>query len=226
MKRFFVVLSLSVSAVLFSQSVTLSKGVKVNQNNDKFFYKVDSEIPNAEYLGEIQVDGFSKNDADTFSLIYKKAKTLGANAFSLNQKESIDGLDKSLDSEHYQLNLYYLPSDQFKKEDNTVYIFSYEPKNQNIRIDNKKRVLQPKHYIKLNLVEGETSSISTKKILGSKVMLQGKAGQPVQYFMVTSFNLHSDQSGTNGGIFLKSGDVTPVEKSFAQFLQLIYKEQK
>lgn len=213
-------------AVTFSaQVVTLSKGVKVNQNTDKFFYKIDSEISQAEYLGEIEVVGPSKNDAETFSTIYKKAKTLGANAFSLVQKENIDGSITNLDPSHYKLNLYYLPTESFIKEENTVYIFSYENSTQNIRLNNRKIALEPRSYLKLTIQEGEANSISTKKLLGSKVMLQGKAGQPAQYFMVTSYNIHADQSGSIGGIFLKSGDITPVEKSFAQFLETIYKQQ-
>lgn len=210
---------------MFSQSVTLSKGLKVHDNKDKFLYKIDSEFPNAEYLGEIEVEGFSKNYAETFNQIYKKAKTLGANAYSLQKKESIDDSEIKFNPEKYKLNLFYLPPNNFPKEENTVYIFSFEDKVQTIRINNQKVNLQPNQYFKIKLENGETNSISTKKILGSKVMLQGKENQPTQYYLISSFNVQSDKSGNNGGLFIKSGDITPAEKSFAQYLQLIYKQQ-
>ena len=70
------------STVLFGQNVVLNKVVKTHTNDDKVFYKINPETTAADYLGEVEVQGFSEQDAKVFGMIYKKAKEIGANAFS------------------------------------------------------------------------------------------------------------------------------------------------
>ena len=211
-----------VATTLSAQYITLSKAVKTSDSKDKFFYKVNPETDNAEYLGEIEVQGFSKDDPEVFSQIYKKAKTIGANAFSLKLAEDLDGNIK-FNPEHYFINLYHTTT--LPKEENTVYIISSSNKEQKIKINNKTVKIQPRAFFKLQLQPTEVQSISTGKLLGSKILLSQKQGQPAQYFQILPAGIRADHVGM-GGLNLKSGDIILLEKSYAQFLTTIYTEQK
>jgi len=68
-------------------------------------------------------------------------------------------------------------------------------------------------------------TVSTRKLLGSSVKLAGKKDQPSVYFSLSNFKIRSNDS-LYGGINLKSGDITGLEKSFGMFLTTIYSEQK
>ena len=57
-----------------AQNVILNKVEKTHSNADKFLYKINPEAVNAEYLGEIEVQGFSDDDVKIFGMIYKKGK--------------------------------------------------------------------------------------------------------------------------------------------------------
>ena len=48
---------------------------KQNDNSDKFLLRKEA-VADAIYLGEVEVQGFSKDDALVFSLVYKKQKRL------------------------------------------------------------------------------------------------------------------------------------------------------
>lgn len=219
-KTLIIILSL-LSQLAFAQLVTINKVVKTHENNDRYLYKINPESTNAEFLGEIEVQGFSKDDAEVFSQIYKKAKTFGANSFALKKTENIDGSVAAFNPANYILNLYYTP--EVPKDDNAVYIITSSAKPQVVVLNNTKIRMQPRTYLKTELKPGETGSVSTGKFLGSKIMLAAKDGQPAQYFQILPAGLRADQSGA-GGLNLKSGDIILLEKSYGQFLTAIYAE--
>ena len=223
MKKIWTVISLCGSLFLSAQLVTLSKVEKSSNNQDKFFYLINPEKQYAEYLGEVEVDGFSADDAEIFSRVYKKAKTIGANSFSLVQVQTIDEKNADFNPEHYRLNLYYTTT--VPKEDNIAYLFASGDKSVRIRVDGEKLTLQPRSYIKKVITYGGDNSIVAGNLLGSKVTLAAKEGQPVQYFQVSSFNMKADETG-QGGLNIKSGDIIGLERSYANFLSVIYQQQK
>ena len=208
-----------------AQNVILNKVEKTHSNMDKFLYKINPEAVNAEYLGEIEVQGFSDDDVKVFGMVYKKAKEIGANAFSYRPFESVEGGIQKFDSAHYRLNLYYVSPDQFPKEDNIIYLIASPYKKQTIAINNDKLSFEPRTYTKIQLTPGEIYTVSTRKLLGSSVKLSAQENQPVQFFQFSAFSVNSNPYG-NGGINLKSGDITRLEQSYAQFLTTIYQYQE
>ena len=210
---------------LMAQNVILNKVAKSHSNTDKFLYKVNPETVNAEYLGEIEVQGFSDDDVKVFGMVYKKAKEIGANAFSLKPFESLEGGIQKFDSAHYRLNLYYVSPDQFPREDNIIYLIASPYKKQTIAINNDKLSFEPRTYTKIQLTPGEIYTVSTRKLLGSSVKLGAQENQPVQFFQFSAFSVNSNPYGT-AGINLKSGDITRLEQSYAQFLTTIYQYQE
>ena len=210
---------------LMAQNVILNKVAKSHSNTDKFLYKVNPETVNAEYLGEIEVQGFSDDDVKVFGMVYKKAKEIGANAFSYRPFESVEGGIQKFDSAHYRLNLYYVSPDQFPREDNIIYLIASPYKKQTIAINNDKITFEPRTYTKIQLIPGEIYTVSTRKLLGSSVKLGAKEKQPMQFFQFSAFSVNSSPYGT-AGINLKSGDITRLEQSYAQFLTTIYQYQE
>ena len=208
-----------------AQNVILNKVEKTHSNMDKFLYKINPEAVNAEYLGEIEVQGFSDDDVKVFGMVYKKAKEIGANAFSYRPFESVEGGIQKFDSAHYRLNLYYVSPDQFPKEDNIIYLIASPYKKQTIAVNNDKLSFEPRTYTKIQLTPGEIYTVSTRKLLGSSVKLGAQENQPVQFFQFSAFSVNSNPYG-NAGINLKSGDITRLEQSYAQFLTTIYQYQE
>ena len=208
-----------------AQNVILNKVEKTHSNMDKFLYKINPEAVNAEYLGEIEVQGFSDDDVKVFGMVYKKAKEIGANAFSYRPFESVEGGIQKFDSAHYRLNLYYVSPDQFPKEDNIIYLIASPYKKQTIAVNNDKITFEPRTYTKIQLTPGEIYTVSTRKLLGSSVKLGAQENQPVQFFQFSAFSVNSSPYGT-AGINLKSGDITRLEQSYAQFLTTIYQYQE
>ena len=220
MKKLLGLLFFFLLQLVFAQYVTLSKAVKTSDNQDKFLYQVNPNDNDSEYLGEIEVEGFSPNNPEVFSQVYKKAKTIGANSFSLKKIDTIDGEESSFNPAHFFLNLYY--TTDLPKEDNTVYIISSSNKPLKIKIDNKPVILSPRSFHKIKLQSGFDHSLVSGGFLGSKIKMAYKQGQPVQYFQILSGGIRADQSGV-GGLNLKSGDIIMLEKSYAQFLTTIYR---
>lgn len=216
---------LFLSQIYFAQNVILSKIVKSNSNADKIFYKIDKGNTAAEYLGELEVQGFSDDDVKVFGMIYKKAKEIGANAFSYEPFQTIDDVAPQFNAANYKLNLYHLPAADFPKEDNVIYLIASPYKSQKISVDRKNVVFEPRTFTKRTLAAGEIYNISTRKIFGSSVQLSGEENQPVQYFQFSAFSVNSNPYGT-AGINLKSGDITRLERSYGQFLTMIYEEVK
>ena len=221
MKKFLFLYLILTSSSFFAQNVLLNKVVKSHPNDDKVFYKINPELVSAEYLGEVEVQGFSNDDAKVFGMIYKKAKEVGANAFSYKAFDEVDGSLSKFDPAHYKLSLYYVLSSDFPKEDNTVYFISSPFKKQTISINSEKMVFEPRTFTDLSLTTGEIYTVSTRKLLGSNIKIAAQPNQPVQYFQLSGFAVNSNQSG-NPGINLKSGDIIRLEQSYAQFLTTIY----
>lgn len=209
----------------FAQNVVLNKVVKINENTDKIFYKIDTAATKAEYLGEVEVQGFSDDDAKVFGMIYKKAKEIGANAFSYKPLETITGDIAEFDPMNYRLNLYYTTAENIPAEKNFVYLLASSYNDQAIDINKKKVTFEPRTYTKLELVPGEEYTISTRKFLGSAIKLTAQENQPVQYFQFSAFSVNSNKNGMPG-INLKSGDITKLERSYAEFITTVYTEFK
>jgi len=224
MRKLLFLISVFCFQFFYLQIVTLNKVEKTNDNKDKFFYKIN-DASKSEFLGEILVNSYSNDDVTIFGDIYKKAKQIGANSFSLKPIENIDGTIQNFNSSYYILNLYYTNADDIPNEDNVAYLVSSSENKQKININNKTIQLEPRSFIKLNLNENEVMSVSTRKLLGSTVKLSAKSGQPSLYLSLTNFKIRSNDS-LYGGVNLKSGDITGLEKSFGMFLTTIYAEQK
>ena len=160
-----------------------------------------------------------------FGEIYKKAKQIGANTFSLKPIEKIDGTFQQFDPAYYILNLYYTKSDDIPAEDNVAFLTSSSDRSQKISVNNKILEIHPRSFLRLQLRIDEVLTVSTRKLLGSSVKLSGKEGQPSLYFSLSNFKIRTNDS-IYGGINLKSGDIIGLEKSFGMFLTTIYSEQK
>jgi hypothetical protein len=225
MKNLAIILSFICTQFLSAQNVYLSKVEKTNDNKDKFLYQKDESITDAVYLGEVEVQGFSKDDATVFSLIYKKAKEIGANTFALKPFENIDGTPQPFNPANYKMALYYTPMNKQTFQKGEMYIFASSEKDQKININKKDYTLSPRSFLKLKIVSGEVYTISTKKLLGSTIKVQPKTGDDNLYFQISSLKVKPDHSGT-GGLNLKSGDIIGLEMSYAEFLSAIYKESK
>ncbi|WP_312823217.1 hypothetical protein [Epilithonimonas sp.] len=224
MRKLLFLISVFCFQFFYLQVVTLNKVEKTNENKDKFFYKIN-EPSKSEFLGEILVNAYSNDDVTIFGDVYKKAKQVGANSFNLKPIENIDGTIQNFNPSYYILNLYYTNIDDIPTEENVAYLISSSEKKQKININNKTTELQPRSFIKLNLSESEVMSVSTRKFLGSTVKLSAKSGQPSLYLSLTDFKIRSNDS-IYGGVNVKSGDITGLEKSFGMFLTTIYSEQK
>ena len=223
MKNLVLSICLVAANFAFAQNVILNKVAKTSDNTDKFLYKINPSQTNAEYLGELEVQGFSNNDVEVFGKIYKKAKEIGANSFSFQPFENIDQTVNEIDPANYKLNLYYISQDQLPKEDNTIYIISSANRSQKISYNKETIEFQPRTFIKKTLQPEQIYTISTKKLLGSTIKLAAKVGQPAQYFQLSSAKISTNSYG-DAGINLKSGDITLLEKSYGEFLTTIYKE--
>lgn len=208
-----------------AQNVYLTKVEKTNENTDKFLYRINEEVKEAEYLGEVEVQGFSKDDAEIFSLLYKKAKEIGANTFSLKPFENIDGSAQNFNPANYKLSLYYLPKEKLLNQTGYLYVFASSEKDQKINLNKQDYVISPRSYLMVKTIPGVVYTISTKKLLGSTIKIQPKENSSNQYFQISSTKVKSDETGV-GGLNLKSGDIIGLEKSYAEFLSTIYNKDK
>lgn len=208
-----------------AQNVYLTKVEKTNENTDKFLYRINEEVKEAEYLGEVEVQGFSKDDAEIFSLLYKKAKEIGANTFSLKPFENIDGSAQNFNPANYKLSLYYLPKEKLLNQTGYLYVFASSEKDQKINLNKQDYIISPRSYLMVKTIPGVVYTISTKKLLGSTIKIQPKENSSNQYFQISSTKVKSDKTGV-GGLNLKSGDIIGLEKSYAEFLSTIYNKDK
>ncbi|WP_106918098.1 hypothetical protein [Chryseobacterium aurantiacum] len=225
MKNIAIIFSVLCIQLLSAQNVFLTKVEKTNDNSDKFLYKKNAAATDAIYLGEVEVQGFSKDDAMVFSLIYKKAKEIGANTFAIKPFENIDGSPQEFNASNYKIALYYTPKEKLADQNGAMYIFASSEKDQKVNVNRKDYTLSPRSFFKLKIIPGEVYTISTKKLLGSTIKVQPKSNDENLYFQISSLKVKPDTSGV-GGLNLKSGDVVGLEKSYAEFLSTIYKEQE
>ncbi|PZU01883.1 MAG: hypothetical protein DI622_21410, partial [Chryseobacterium sp.] len=161
MKNLFIISFIALIQIVSAQNVFLTKVEKVHDNTDRTLCKINDEIKEASYLGEIEVQGFSKDDAAVFSSIYKKAKEIGANAFSLKPFENIDGSAQSFNPSNYRLNLYFITRDKLLNQTGNIYLFASADKEQKISINKKDLILSPRSFFVLKPKEGEVYVIST-----------------------------------------------------------------
>ncbi|MEG0929139.1 hypothetical protein [Chryseobacterium sp.] len=225
MKNIAIIFSVLCIQLLSAQNVFLTKVEKTNDNSDKFLYKINAAATDAIYLGEVEVQGFSKDDAMVFSLIYKKTKEIGANTFAIKPFENIDGSPQEFNASNYKIALYYTPKEKLADQNGAMYIFASSEKDQKVNVNRKDYTLSPRSFFKLKIIPGEVYTISTKKLLGSTIKVQPKSNDENLYFQISSLKVKPDTSGV-GGLNLKSGDVVGLEKSYAEFLSTIYKEQE
>lgn len=221
MKNSLKIAFLLIAGLVTAQNVILNQVVATNTNSDKFLYKINQEIVGAQYLGELEVQGFSEDDVQVFGMIYKKAKQIGANAFALHPFEAVDRGMQPFDPAHYRFKLYYVQPVDFADEENTVYLLGAALTAQKISVDGNSVQFQPRSFLKISLQDGKILSISTKKLLGSSIKLTSKPGQPAQYYQISGFSVNANPYGS-AGINLKSGDIIRLEKSYADFLITIY----
>ena len=225
MKNFTIIIFAFFAQILSAQNVFLTKVEKTNENQDKFLYHIIQETSDAEYLGEIEVQGFSNDDAAVFSQIYKKAKEVGANSYTVKPFENVDGNFQKFNASNYRLKLYYISSEKLAQEQGDLYLFASSSKDQKISINRKDYNLSPRTYLKIPLVSGEVYTISTKKLLGSTIKIQKGAKNSDQYYQISSARL-GNSTQNDGTLHLKSGDIVGLEKSFAEFLYVVYQETK
>lgn len=224
MNKFQTLLFLICAQLFFAQTVLLNKVEKVHDNKDKFFYLLSDKSENSEYLGEVEVRGFTKDDPEIFSAVYKKAKEVGANSFSFKPFEKVDGSLAQFDPVHYRLSLYYTPKSVFDNSKGTIYIFASSDKDQKIRVNDTDYILMPRSFIEIPAEVGEVYTVSTKKLLGSTIKFQTKKANSSYYFLVSSSKVKADETGV-GGLNLKSGDIIGLEASYGDFLRTIYQKQ-
>ncbi|MCJ7933633.1 MAG: hypothetical protein MUW56_08385 [Chryseobacterium sp.] len=223
MRNLAIILSAVCVQLWNAQNVYLTRVEKTNDNPDKFLYKKEAALAEAIYLGEIDVQGFSKDDAAIFSLVYKKAKEIGANTFALKPFENVDGALQPFNPANYKIALYYVPKEKLTVKEGMIYIFASSEKDQKIRVNEKDYILHPRSFITIKIVPGQVYTVSTKKLLGSTIKVQPKDNHENMYFQISSLKVKADNSGV-GGLNLKSGDVIGLEKSYAEFLTMIYKD--
>ena len=141
MRKLLFLISVFCFQFFYLQTVILNKVDKTNDNKDKIFYKI-SDVSKSEFLGEILVNGFSNDDVKMFGEIYKKAKQVGANTFSLKPIDNVDGTIQKFDPAYYILNLYYTKADEIADEQNVAFLISSADKTQKINIDNRTTEIQ------------------------------------------------------------------------------------
>ena len=224
MKKLLYLYIILFSGYCFSQNIFLTEVKATSNNTDKFLYALQkSPEANSQYLGKIEVSGFSGNDVDVFSEIYKKAKSIGSNSYILKSPENIEG-SAPFNPNHYYLYLYYTEASKIAKPENALYLINPE-KQMDVRINAQKLKLESRSYIKYDLPKDNITDISVGKFLGSRIKLQYKEGQPDQYFQLSGKRI-ATKSPAHPGINFKTGDFIKLEKSLALFLVSIYQENE
>ena len=220
MKNIHYILLFFCSTFAFAQNIFLTEVKATHNNTDKFLYQISNE-PTSEnqYLGKIEVSGYSDKDEEVFAEVYKKAKSVGGNTFIIKSPEQVDGT-QVFNPAHYYIYVYYTEAEKIAKEQNLIYIINPNKEVQ-LRINNTKQKLLPRTYIKYDISKTKIKDISVGTILGSRIKFQPKEGQPEQYFQLSGKKVKANPED-NPGINFKTGDIIKLEKSYAQFLINIY----
>ena len=220
MKNIHYILLFFCSTFAFAQNIFLTEVKATHNNTDKFLYQISNE-PTSEnqYLGKIEVSGYSDKDEEVFAEVYKKAKSVGGNTFIIKSPEQVDGT-QVFNPAHYYIYVYYTEAEKIAKEQNLIYIIN-PTKEVQLRTNNTKQKLLPRTYIKYDISKTKIKDISVGTILGSRIKFQPKEGQPEQYFQLSGKKVKANPED-NPGINFKTGDIIKLEKSYAQFLINIY----
>lgn len=222
MKKLWIFSLFLFSGFYFSQHVLLTEIKNTSNNADAFLYALESEPdPSAKYLGKIEVSGFSQDDQEVFSKIYKKAKSIGSNSYVLKSPENIEG-KTPFNPQHYYLYLYDTAPEKMTPPENVVYLINSE-KERALKLNHQKIKMPSRSFIKYKLPKEELTEISVGKFLGSRVKFQYKEEQAAQYFQLKGKTLAAN-APASPGIHFKTGDIIKLEKSFALFLISIYQE--
>lgn len=222
MKNILITASLLISGLWSAQQVTWNEVAGTHNNSDKFLYRI-TETTGATYLGEVEVQGFTTDDAAVFGKVYEKAREVGANVFFYQPFQSIDESESAFDPAHYKLRLYYLSPERLPKDENTLYIYASPARGQKISFNKEEVYFEPRTFTKRKLMNGDEYILSTRKLLGSSVRFSVLPDSSPQFFQLHGFHLKSSPYGA-AGINLKSGDIIRLERSFADFLSVIYRE--
>lgn len=203
-----------------AQNIIFNKVEGTFPNADQFLYKIDKENPDAQFLAEIEVQGYSSDHIETFKKIVAKAKEVGANAFAYQPFLKLDENDTKLDVANYKLNLYHLDKILFPDHNNEVVLIASAPHDQKIKWNAEKLILKENSFARFKLDPGLVYSLSTRNLFGSTIKLSYSENQKIQYFLISAFNIKSDKSGV-GGLNFKSGDIISIDRSFGDFLTLV-----
>lgn len=222
MKKLAFLYILLYSGFCFSQQIFLTEVKNTHNNADKFLYALQkAPDSSAQYLGKIEVSGFSDEDAKVFSEIYQKAKSIGANTYVLQSPESI--VEETLfNPARYFLKLYYTDVAKIPKGKPMVFLINTD-KEISIRINKVKLKIPSRSFTAHDLSQNDETEIAAGNFLGSRIKLSYRIGQEEQYFRVTGKRI--SENHYEPGLSYKTGDFIRLEKSFAQFLLQIYGSQ-
>ena len=140
-----------------AQNVLFNKIESTSLNTDQFLYLIDKGNPDAKFLAEIAIQGYSPDHVATFKKIVAKAKEVGANAFAYQPFLKIDENDNEFDAAHYKLNLYYLDRKLFPKQNNEVILIASAKHDQTVNWNKEKLVLRENSFQRLKLEPGEVN---------------------------------------------------------------------
>lgn len=202
---------------LNAQIITFAKVIKTNDNQDKNIYSSTEEFSEEDLLAQIEIDGYTSDDALVYSQIYKKAKEVGANIVQWQPPVNIDGRKQEINLHNYKLNLYY--REQSISKEGIAYIFGSPTKDVKITLNNKKLLLPARSYIKYNLAPGKLLELNVGGFLGSRIKVKGSTANDEFYFQISGGKLGAEDEGLK----IKSGDIVGVDPSFGEFLKIIYK---
>ena len=208
-----------ISCVIYAQEIHLSNASKTNENNDTRLYHISAVDSSATALATIEINGILEDETLAFEKFYKKAKLVGANAYTYTPNLDLDG--NPVPSLHKEIKLYYQAHPVISYNQFSVFNSS---RAVNIIINGKKVALSPRTYLCREIKPEEDNYISTKKFLGSRLNLHYKKEQPALYYQVLPAGIRADNSNISGGLIIKSGDLISLEKSYADFLTLFYRE--
>ena len=73
------------------------------------------------------------------------------------------------------------------------------------------------------MIKDEIYTISTKKLLGSTIKIKKNNNDADQYYQISGLKMGGNHQN-DGMLHLKSGDIIGLERSYAEFLSIIYKD--
>ena len=225
MKRLLSLLLLFVIMFTMAQDIYLRKIHDIHTDkSDTSFFALAKPFEGSKLLAEMEVIGDTESIQELFFKIRYKAKEIGANSYTINYYQNIDGTQQEFDLSHFKLNLYFSSIKNIVNDMVSVYVFSSSNKIKNISINNTKITLLPNSFIKLIPAFGQRVKISTRKLLGSTISYSNTKGSGTVYFQVLGFSFR-ENSDYSGSLNIKTGDIIRLDPYFGQFLTLIYQEQ-